>query len=84
MTDTTTTPASSSLPTSLSSLTSLLDGNKMYIGCAAAALVVALNHFGLWPQSIIPLTIDPAQWITDEWTIYLVATGRSVAKKLET
>jgi len=85
MTDATTpAPAKPVVSINLSGLSAFLDGNKTYLGCAIGAITVALNHFGLWPQSLIPLQIDPGQWVSDEWTIFLVATGRSAVKKLET
>lgn len=84
MSDTTTATGKPVVSINLAGLSTFLDGNKTYLACAVGAVAVALNHFGFWPQSMLPLQIDPAQWISDEWTIFLVATGRSAAKKLET
>lgn len=69
-------------PTSFSGIQQLLDGKKTYITLAIAAVVIALNHFGFWPQSIFPLQLDPANWISDEWTMVLGAGFRSAVGKI--
>lgn len=83
MTDTTTSAPKPVVSINLSGLSSFFDGNKTYVAVAIAAVAVALNHFGFWPQNMIPLQLDPAQWVSDEWTLFLIATGRSAVKKLE-
>lgn len=83
MTDATTPASKPVVSINLSGLSSFLDGKKTYVALAVGAIAVALNHFGFWPQSLLPLQNDPNNWIADEWTIFLVATSRSAVKKLE-
>lgn len=66
----------------LSGLTGFLNGQKTYVTLGVAAVVIFLNHIGWWPQSQFPLTLDPNNWISDEWTIVLAAAFRSAVGKV--
>ncbi len=57
-----------------------LDGSKMYIGCAIGAVVVLVNHFWI---PIAGLDLDSNNWLFDLYTLAMIATGRSAAKKFE-
>ena len=85
MTDATTvdTPVQTA-PSALSNLTTFLNGNKTYVALAIAGVAIALNHFGLWPNNIFPLQLDPNNWISDEWTMVIAAAFRSGMKKVGT
>ncbi len=70
--------ATITIPTpSLSGLSASLAGSKTYITLAAGALVIIANHFGFLPPNLTPANLNANTWITDLFTLALVATGRS-------
>ena len=64
----------------LTSIHAAVDGYKTYILAVVGMVTIFLYHIGWWPSSI-PLTIDPANWLNDEWKMMLVITGRSALAK---
>lgn len=82
MTDTAS-PTPSAPTAALNNLLQAVDGKKTYITIAVAAVVIVLNHFGLWPQGYLPVTLDPNAWLSDLWTLALVSTGRSAITKVQ-
>jgi len=68
----------------LTTLKAAVDGKKTYIGLAIGMITIALNHFGWWPNSLVPLTLDPNEWLNQEWTLVMVAFGRDAVAKVKT
>ncbi|HSV26230.1 MAG TPA: glycosyl hydrolase 108 family protein [Xanthobacteraceae bacterium] len=66
------------LPTpSVSGIAGALAGSKTYIGLAIGAAVVIANHFGFLPTAIAVPGLNPNNWLSDLWYLYLGAAGRS-------
>lgn len=63
------------------SLTNALQGNKTYITLAVGAVVIALNHFGYLPDSLVPQGLDPNNWVNDEYKLIIGAVFRSAIAK---
>lgn len=59
----------------------LVDGYKVYIGCAVTAAMVISNHFGWLPPQYVPVQMNAANWIGDLTTLYFIAAGRSAITK---
>lgn len=66
------------------SITNALQGNKTYITLAVGAAVIALNHFGYLPDSLVPQGLDSNNWINDEYKLIVGAVFRSAIAKAET
>jgi hypothetical protein len=59
----------------------VVDGYKVYIGCAVSAAMVIANHFGWLPPQYVPAQMNAANWIGDLTTIYFAAGFRSAVAK---
>lgn len=59
----------------------LVDGYKVYIGCAVSAAMVIANHFGCLPPQYVPAQMNAANWVGDLTTIYFIVGGRSALAK---
>ena len=63
------------------SLMQAIDGKKTYVMFVIGGVAIFLNHLGWWPNNIIPLHMDPSNWVNDEYTLIIGATFRSAFAK---
>lgn len=57
----------------VSKINEALAGRKAYITLVIGMVVIAVNHFQLLPESLVPDGLDPKNWLMDEYKL-VVAT----------
>ena len=63
------------------SIAKAVDGYKTYITIGVGMAVIAANHFGLLPDSLVPQGLDPNNWVNDEYKLIIGAVFRSAIAK---
>ena len=64
----------------MGTITSLLNGYKMYAACLVGILAILVNHF---IAPIPGIDVDQGNWLDQVWTLIMIMTGRSALTKLE-